>query len=74
MAHIGLDSLPDEILLIIFKNILPELQFNKTTKLIPFVSSNLKKYNFKIKWGQQTSTDDTEGDILNYNDMDYFMG
>lgn len=36
MAHIGLDSLPDEILLIIFKNILPELQFNKTTKLVDF--------------------------------------
>ena len=36
MAHIGLDSLPDEILLIIFNNILPKLQFNKTIKLVDF--------------------------------------
>ena len=35
-AHIGLDSFPDEILLIIFNNILPELQFNKTIKLVDF--------------------------------------
>ena len=46
------------------EGILP-IAINKTTKLIPFISSNLKKYNFKIKWGEQTSTDDSEGKIIN---------
>ena len=45
------------------EGILP-IAINKTTKLIPFVSSNLKNYSFKIKWGQQTSTDDAEGEII----------
>ena len=48
------------------EGILP-IAINKTTKLIPFVSSNSKKYNFKIKWGEETSTDDAEGEILNYS-------
>ena len=46
------------------EGILP-IAINKTTKLIPFVNSNLKNYSFKIKWGQQTSTDDAEGKIIN---------
>ena len=37
------------------EGILP-IAINKTTKLIPFVNSGLKKYLFKIKWGEQTST------------------
>ncbi len=45
------------------EGILP-IAINKATKLIPFVGSNLKEYKFKIKWGQQTSTDDSEGEIL----------
>ena len=48
------------------EGVLP-IAINKTTKLIPFVSSNLKKYNFKLKWGEQTSTDDSEGEILNFS-------
>jgi len=48
------------------EGILP-IAINKTTKLIPFVNSKLKKYYFKIKWGEETSTDDSEGDILNYS-------
>ena len=36
----------------------------KTTKLIPFISDKIKKYEFQIKWGEQTSTDDREGDII----------
>ena len=48
------------------EGVLP-IAINKTTKLIPFVSSSLKKYNFKLKWGQQTSTDDSEGEILNFS-------
>ena len=48
------------------EGILP-IAINKTTKLIPFVSTNSKEYNFKIKWGEQTSTDDSEGVVLNYS-------
>jgi len=47
------------------EGILP-IALNKTTKLIPFISTELKQYNFKIKWGEQTSTDDSEGKIINY--------
>ncbi len=46
------------------QGVLP-IAINKTTKLIPYVSSNSKKYIFKLKWGIQTSTDDSEGEILN---------
>ena len=48
------------------EGILP-IAINKTTKLIPFISVKSKKYNFKLKWGQQTSTDDSEGEILNFS-------
>ena len=46
------------------EGILP-IAINKTTKLIPFINSNSKKYIFRIKWREQTSTDDAEGEILN---------
>ncbi len=48
------------------EGILP-VAINKTTKLIPFVNSNSKKYFFKVKWGEETSTDDSEGDMINYS-------
>ena len=47
------------------EGILP-IAINKTTKLIPFVNTSSKRYLFKIKWGEQTSTDDSEGEIMNY--------
>ncbi len=45
------------------EGILP-IAIGKTTKLIPYLIHDQKKYIFTIKWGQQTSTDDSEGDIL----------
>ena len=48
------------------EGVLP-IAINKTTKLISFISSNSKKYIFKIKWGEQTSTDDAEGEIINFS-------
>ena len=48
------------------EGILP-IAINKTTKLIPFVNISSKKYLFKIKWGEQTSTDDAEGEVINYS-------
>ena len=46
------------------EGILP-IAINKTTKLIPFINLSSKKYLFKIKWGEQTSTDDLEGVVIN---------
>ena len=48
------------------EGILP-IAINKTTKLIPFINLNSKKYLFKIKWGEQTSTDDSEGEVISYS-------
>ena len=46
------------------EGILP-IAINKTTKLIQFVNVSSKKYLFTIKWGEQTSTDDLEGVVIN---------
>ncbi len=45
------------------QGILP-LAIGKATKLIPFINNDLKIYEFIISWGLQTSTDDSEGEIL----------
>ena len=45
------------------EGILP-IAVGKATKLIPYVSKTNKTYEFTIKWGQQTSTDDIEGEII----------
>tara|TARA_Y100001960_G_C14649985_1_gene815382 strand:- start:331 stop:1242 length:912 start_codon:yes stop_codon:yes gene_type:complete len=45
------------------EGILP-IAIEKTTKLIPFVNLKNKKYIFTIKWGEQTSTDDIEGEVI----------
>ena len=46
------------------EGILP-MAIGKTTKLISFVNNAIKEYEFEIKWGEQTSTDDREGEIIN---------
>ena len=46
------------------EGILP-IAIGKATKLIPFINNNIKEYDFSIKWGEQTSTDDAEGRIIN---------
>ena len=45
------------------EGILP-VAIGKTTKLIQFISNQIKEYEFEIKWGEQTSTDDREGNIV----------
>lgn len=45
------------------EGVLP-IAIGKTTKLIPFINSDIKEYNFELKWGEQTSTDDAEGFII----------
>ena len=36
----------------------------KATKLIPFINSDVKEYEFDVKWGIQTTTDDAEGEVI----------
>ena len=45
------------------EGVLP-IAIGKTTKLIPFINKDIKEYEFKIKWGEQTSTDDSEGEVI----------
>jgi len=45
------------------EGILP-IALGKATKLIPYVNIKLKTYIFTISWGSQTSTDDSEGNII----------
>ncbi len=46
------------------KGILP-VAIGKATKLISFVNNDIKKYYFTVSWGIQTSSDDSDGEILN---------
>lgn len=47
--------------------ILP-IAFGEATKLVPFVMDGKKEYEFTLKWGEQTQTDDTEGEIIARSD------
>lgn len=47
--------------------ILP-IAFGEATKLVPFVMDGKKEYEFILKWGEQTQTDDTEGEIIARSD------
>ena len=40
------------------------IAFGEATKLVPFVTDGEKEYEFVVKWGEQTATDDTEGEII----------
>ena len=40
------------------------IAFGEATKLISFVTDGKKEYEFVLKFGQQTSTDDTEGEVI----------
>ena len=46
------------------EGVLP-IAIGKATKLISFINHDYKEYEFEIKWGEQTSTDDAEGYIIN---------
>ncbi len=38
--------------------------FGEATKTIPLIQDGTKVYNFRIRWGEQRSTDDAEGDVI----------
>ena len=43
--------------------ILP-IALGEATKTIPYVQDSLKTYSFTVTWGEQTDTDDAEGDVI----------
>ena len=45
------------------EGVLP-VALGKTTKLISLINEKIKIYDFEIKWGVQTTTDDKKGEIL----------
>ena len=40
------------------------IALGEATKTVPFVQDGRKRYRFEIEWGSQTSTDDTEGEVI----------
>lgn len=55
-GHAGtLDPMADGIL---------PIAFGEATKLIPLLHEAHKAYEFTVRWGQQTNTDDAEGDVI----------
>jgi tRNA pseudouridine55 synthase len=48
--------------------ILP-IALGEATKTIPFMVDAAKTYEFTIQWGQQTNTDDQEGEILKVSEV-----
>lgn len=44
------------------------IAFGEATKLIPYVTEARKEYEFVVKWGEATSTADTEGEVISVSD------
>ncbi|MBL8587611.1 MAG: tRNA pseudouridine(55) synthase TruB [Methylobacteriaceae bacterium] len=47
--------------------ILP-IALGEATKTVPFVQDGEKSYRFTVKWGEETTTDDAEGDVAQRSD------
>jgi tRNA pseudouridine55 synthase len=45
------------------------IAFGEATKTVPYVQDGLKTYRFEAKWGEATSTDDTEGEVIARSDV-----
>ena len=48
--------------------ILP-IALGEATKTVPFAVDGQKAYRFTVRWGAETTTDDTEGAVLNTSDL-----
>lgn len=48
--------------------ILP-IALGEATKTIPYVQDSLKTYEFSVTWGEQRSTDDSEGEVIASSDI-----
>ena len=38
--------------------------FGEATKTVPVVQDGVKSYRFRVRWGEETATDDAEGEIV----------
>jgi tRNA pseudouridine55 synthase len=45
------------------------IAFGEATKTVPYVMDGLKTYRFTLRLGQQTETDDAEGDVVEESDV-----
>lgn len=45
------------------------IAFGEATKLIPFVTDGKKEYEFILKFGVETNTDDIEGEVIKTSDI-----
>jgi len=45
------------------------IAFGEATKTVSFVMDGTKVYRFTVRWGAQTSTDDTEGEVIATSDV-----
>ena len=45
------------------------IAFGEATKTVPYVQEGLKTYRFTARWGEATSTDDTEGEVTARSDV-----
>ncbi len=45
------------------------LALGEATKTIPYIQDAYKTYHFTVTWGQQRTTDDSEGDVLTTSDL-----
>lgn len=41
----------------------------EATKTVPYIMDALKCYEFEVRWGQATNTDDTEGEVIKSSDL-----
>jgi tRNA pseudouridine55 synthase len=45
------------------------IAFGEATKTVPFITDALKAYEFTVRLGVSTNTDDAEGEVLNTSDL-----
>lgn len=43
------------------------IAFGEATKTVPFAQDGLKTYLFTVRWGERSSTDDREGEIVEFS-------
>ena len=42
--------------------------FGEATKTVPIVQDGVKAYRFRVRWGEESATDDAEGEIVSRSD------
>lgn len=45
------------------------IAFGEATKTIPFITDALKAYQFTVRWGVATNTDDADGDVIGTSEL-----